>query len=59
MTVQQQKQISYEMTMEYFRQNKLFERTKGNEDEIVKEFAKTQKSFYESLTQNSRLFINI
>lgn len=44
------------MTMEYFKQNKLFTKTKGNEEEIVKEFAEIENAFYESLTKHSKLF---
>lgn len=56
MTMQQQKQMAYDMTMEYFRQNNLFAKTKGYEDDIVKEFAETENAFYDSLTINSHLF---
>ena len=56
MVMQQQKQLAYDMTMEYFKPNKLFTKTKGNEEEIVKEFAEIENAFYESLTKHSKLF---
>lgn len=56
MVMQQQKQLAYDMTMEYFKQNKLFTKTKGNEEEIIKEFAEIENAFYESLTKHSKLF---
>lgn len=56
MVMQQQKQLAYGMTMKYFKQNKLFTKTKGNEEEIVKEFAEIENAFYESLTKHSKLF---
>lgn len=56
MILRQQQQIAYEMTMEYFRQNELFVRSKGQEDVIVKEFAEIENEFYKSLTKHSNLF---
>lgn len=56
MTRQQQQQIAYEMTLEYFKQNELFVRSKGQEDVIVKEFAEIENEFYKSLTKHSKLF---
>lgn len=56
MDMQQQKRIAYEMTMEYFKQHNLFGRPQAYIDQIVREFAEIENSFYESLTKNSKLF---
>lgn len=56
MVMQQQKEIAYQMTMEYIKQNKMFVKSKDKTDDMVKEFAEIENAFYESLTKNSKLF---
>lgn len=50
-------QLARIMTMEYFKQNNLFnnEENKKSFDDIVKEFLVTEKGFYDALGNNSIL----
>ena len=48
--------LARQMTMEYFKQNSLFPKSKEQIDDTVKEFAEIENTFYKSLLSNKIRF---
>lgn len=56
MVLQQQQELAYKMTMEYFKQNHLFNGVGTYIDETVENFAKTENLFFEAIRKHTKLF---
>lgn len=56
MVMSQQKQLAYDMAMEYFRQNDMFKHQISDSDYMVEKFAEVENAFYTSLTKYSKEF---
>lgn len=48
--------LARQLTMEYFKQNDLFPKSKDKIDDMVKEFAEIETDFYKSLLNNKTKF---
>ena len=49
--------LARQMTMEYFKQNNLFPKSKEQIDDSVKEFAEIETAFYKSLLSHKTQFL--